>query len=93
MENYENFTNKEFLSNINYGLIVVEKDENKRFINEGETIQFYHFVGYIEKPGKPDITSLYEELKVDPEFKLDNLEDLTIIDAPDYVVKHFKNIE
>ena len=93
MNNYENFNNKEFLLNINYGLIVVEKDEDKRFTNDGETILFYHFVGYINKPGEADIESLYEELKIDENFKLDNLDDLTIIEAPDYVIKHFKNLE
>ena len=88
MENYKNFTNKEFLSKIEYGLIVVEKDEEKRF--DSESILFYHFVGYITKPTEKDITSLYEELKSDPEFKLENIDELTIIDAPNYVVKHFK---
>jgi len=92
MDNYEDFKEKDFLSNINYGLIVVDKDENKRFENNGETILFHHFVGYIEKPGEADINLLYEELKKDPEFKIDNLDDLTIIDAPDYVIKHFKEI-
>jgi len=44
----EDFNESEFIKNIKYGLIVVEKEESKRF--DGDNILFYHFCGYANKP-------------------------------------------
>ena len=85
MKDYENF-----IKQTNHGLILVEKDESKRF-DENGSILFYHYVGYISKPEDNDVISLWEELNDTEEFQYDNIEDLTIIDAPDYVVEYFKN--
>lgn len=87
---YENFDNENnFINNMNYGLIVVEKDESKRF--DGDNCLFYHFCGFIDKPTQSDIDNLREELSTDEEFKLENIDKLEIIEAPNYVVEHFKS--
>lgn len=80
---------EEFLRNIKYGLIAVDKDESKRYDSNGNLLVF-HFCGYIEQPSEKCKEHLYYELKTDDDFKLDNIDDIIIIDAPDYVVKYFK---
>jgi hypothetical protein len=82
----ENFNESEFIKNIKYGLIVVEKEESKRF--DGDNILFYHFCGYANKPDQSDIDSLRAELCTD-DMKLENIDNLDIIEAPDYVLEYF----
>jgi len=79
MKNYENYSADEFIKQTKYGMILVDKDETKRF------------VGYISKPEDNDIISLWEELNDTEEFQYDNINDLTLIEAPEYVVEYFKN--
>ena len=74
---------------INYGLIVVNKNEDERY--NGDNLILYHFCGYKEKPTQKDIDILREELKVDGEMKIDNIHELSIINAPEYVINHFKS--
>ncbi len=94
MKKYNNFmieyNEEEFIRNIKYGLIAVDKDESKRY--DGDNILFYHFCGYLEQPNHNDKINLYNELKTDKDFKLDNIDDIVIIDAPNYVVEYFKNL-
>jgi hypothetical protein len=90
MKTFEQYNDElEFINNMKYGLIVVDKNENKRF--DGDNILFHHFCGYAEKPKQSDIDSLRLELKTDEDFKMDNIDDMDIIEAPDYVVTYFKN--
>lgn len=86
---HANMTEREFVKSMNYGLIIVEKDEDKRF--DGDNCLFYHFCGYLEKPTQVDKNVLRKELKTDEELKLDNIDDLEIVEAPQYVVDYFKN--
>jgi len=85
----EDFNDSEFIKNLKYGLIVVEKDESKRF--DGDNILFYHFCGYANKPVQSDIDSLRAELSTDDDMKLENIDNLDIIEAPDYVLEYFIN--
>ena len=81
---------EDFIIKTNYGLILVDKDEDKRFDEYG-SILFYHYVGYIEQPTQEDINSVWEELNDSNQFQYDNINELTIIEAPKYVVEYFKN--
>lgn len=90
MKTFEEYNNDlDFINNMKYGLIVVDKDETKRY--DGDNILFHHFCGYMEKPTQTDIDILRTELETDEEIKMDNINDMDIIDAPDYVVAYFKN--
>lgn len=59
---------------------------------EGEMLDILHFVGYWDKPTEKDIEALREELRNDPEFKLQEIWDVVeILPAPPEIVKLYQN--
>lgn len=78
---------------INYGIIAVDADKN-----DANFLEVLHFVGYEKKPEQIDYDSLLEELKNDVELGLTHLfnsnkkDQLILIEAPESIVEHYKEI-
>jgi hypothetical protein len=70
-----------------YGLIVIDPSQ------EDEMVDILHFTGYWEKPGKPEVDSLRNELMTNEEFGLTEIAHrLDILFAPEYIVNEYLKI-
>jgi hypothetical protein len=70
---------------INFGLIVVDPNQDT------EMLDILHFCGYEYPPTEDDADALREELRVDPEFGLQDIWDqVDILPAPEDVVEEYK---
>lgn len=77
------------LSTITHGLMVIDSESD-----DGESGVVIHFVGYWAEPTKEDVEHLYEELKNDEEFGLNEIIDrLIILPATKEVIEYYKNLE
>jgi hypothetical protein len=73
---------------INYGLIVLNKDD----IAEGK-YEILHFVGYESEPTINEVNALANELKTDKSFKLNKIMDkIIIVSASKEIIEKYNDI-